>query len=550
MQTEINELVQAVANNLTETTNDPYTTIKELEEQLKQQQMLLKQEKRRLKEQLKAELKEEKRLMKEELKEQKRQEKIDGYYDADGYEIDPKTGLPLPHLKNYRNFFKVDEIYGDRLWKNTFSETIYIDENTELNKDKITEIQARISDIFKGHQQASKESFMYAADAIANEHKKNPIIEYLESLNWDGQVRAEEVFIKYMGVNDTPINRIMTKKWLLGAVMRVYEPGCEFHQMIILSGAQGVGKTSIGKILANAPLRIRDTGKQDNRYFANAPKPDESDQKVYEKICNAWFVSVEELLGFKKSDNTAIKDFLSRDKETCRLAWGVVPGDYKRHCVFFGSTNDECFLKDYSDNKERRIWPMRCNINESDVKAYEITQEYLDQLWGEIVYYYKNQSFNWWLTPEELNELTILQKGFKTSEEDNRLDELHNIFFDKKFKLNEAYEFVNYDDFKNQMNGIINYNNGRESVTLDKIPMIYINRYMNECNFKKLSPKYIQNSGNDFTVKKIKYGDCTKVQCITLTFGFRDLRGKIKKKADEIEDKDVELQNLFNIGGN
>ncbi|MBR5834729.1 MAG: hypothetical protein IKY66_01035, partial [Bacteroidales bacterium] len=45
------------------------------------------------------------------------------------------------------------------------------------------------------------------------------------------------------GVQDTPLVREMTKRWLVGAIQRIYEPGCQNDNVLILTGPQGSGKS-------------------------------------------------------------------------------------------------------------------------------------------------------------------------------------------------------------------------------------------------------------------------------------------------------------------
>ena len=88
-----------------------------------------------------------------------------------------------------------------------------------------------------------------AFQEVARQNSFHPIKEYLESHTWDGVKRVESFFIDYLGANDTPYIREVTRKWFAAAVTRIYEPGCKFDYMPVLVGAQGVGKSStIAKI--------------------------------------------------------------------------------------------------------------------------------------------------------------------------------------------------------------------------------------------------------------------------------------------------------------
>ena len=64
-----------------------------------------------------------------------------------------------------------------------------------------------------------------ALAAVSHERSFHPVRDYLGGLGeWDGLPRLEEVLIDYLGAEDTPIPRAVTKKTLVAAVARVY-PG-------------------------------------------------------------------------------------------------------------------------------------------------------------------------------------------------------------------------------------------------------------------------------------------------------------------------------------
>ena len=71
----------------------------------------------------------------------------------------------------------------------------------------------------------------------------------IESKTWDGNKRIETLFIDYLGAEDNHYNREVTKKWMMGAVARIYHPGIKYDSMIILYGGQGDGKsTTVSKL--------------------------------------------------------------------------------------------------------------------------------------------------------------------------------------------------------------------------------------------------------------------------------------------------------------
>lgn len=86
------------------------------------------------------------------------------------------------------------------------------------------------------------------ADAIALEASaaaRDPVVDYLNSLRWDGIPRVETLFIDYLGAEDTPYTRAVARKCLAAAVTRAFHPGAKYDQVVIFSGPQGIGKSTL-----------------------------------------------------------------------------------------------------------------------------------------------------------------------------------------------------------------------------------------------------------------------------------------------------------------
>jgi predicted P-loop ATPase len=54
------------------------------------------------------------------------------------------------------------------------------------------------------------------------------VCDYLDGLQWDGQKRLDTWVIRYLGAEDTPLNRAFGRKMLVAAVRRARQPGCKF----------------------------------------------------------------------------------------------------------------------------------------------------------------------------------------------------------------------------------------------------------------------------------------------------------------------------------
>src|SRR5699024_698878 len=70
--------------------------------------------------------------------------------------------------------------------------------------------------------------------AVAAERAYHPIQEYLEHLPaWDGVPRVECLLVDYFGAEDSSYTRAVTRKTLVAAIARIYQPGTKFDSVLI-----------------------------------------------------------------------------------------------------------------------------------------------------------------------------------------------------------------------------------------------------------------------------------------------------------------------------
>ena len=90
----------------------------------------------------------------------------------------------------------------------------------------------------------------------AREHKFNPIIDLIKSQPWDGVPRLEHWLTDVYEVPDRPYTRLIGKCFIMGLVKRALQPGCKFDYMVIFEGGQGVGKSTLTRVLGGDNLRF------------------------------------------------------------------------------------------------------------------------------------------------------------------------------------------------------------------------------------------------------------------------------------------------------
>lgn len=203
----------------------------------------------------------------------------------------------------------------------------------------------------------------------SDRHKFNEVRNFLAKLDWDGVHRLDTLFIDYLGANDTPYVRAVTRKSFTAAVARAMEPGCKYDTMLILSGPQGIGKSTL-------------LDKMSCGWFNDNIRTFEG-KEASELLQGVWLVEIGELDAFRQTDVARIKQFLSLRADRFRAAYGRHVKDMPRRCVFFGTTNSSEFLRDRTGN--RRFWPIDVGINPRQKSIWGNLDDEISQIWAEAV---------------------------------------------------------------------------------------------------------------------------------------------------------------------
>ena len=123
---------------------------------------------------------------------------------------------------------------------------------------------------------------------------------------------------------------VIGRKLILAMVYRVFHPGCQYDQVVIFQGGQGVGKSSA--------MRTRGEWFTDNLGAIG-------DKDALLIIHRHWLIEAAELDSMTKADADHFKQFVSSRVDEFRKPYGRVSEAYPRQCVLVGTTNREEFLK-------------------------------------------------------------------------------------------------------------------------------------------------------------------------------------------------------------
>lgn len=149
------------------------------------------------------------------------------------------------------------------------------------------------------------------------------------------------------------------------------KPGCKFDYILTIEGDQGIGKSSLYRILAG----------EENFCDNEILGLDKREQQ--EAIQGVWIYELGELEGMRKADVTHIKLFASKTHDKARPAWGRGVVNRPRRTIFGASTNETNYLRDATGN--RRFWPVSVDKpNRIDLAGVARDR---DQLWAEAAHF-------------------------------------------------------------------------------------------------------------------------------------------------------------------
>jgi predicted P-loop ATPase len=88
-----------------------------------------------------------------------------------------------------------------------------------------------------------------AVQTVAMDRPYHPCRDYVKSQVWDGLARVNSWPTKYLGVQASTYAAKIGRRWLVSAVARILQPGVKADAVLVLEGAQGIGKSTAGRIL-------------------------------------------------------------------------------------------------------------------------------------------------------------------------------------------------------------------------------------------------------------------------------------------------------------
>ena len=221
--------------------------------------------------------------------------------------------------------------------------------------------------------------------AMTAGERTDPVQHWLEALPpWDEAERIPTLLTAALGAEDTPLNRAAATAFMVGAIRRTYEPGCQHDWAIVLIGGQGGGKTTfVAEIVPN----------DYNGWRGRVRNLADDTQKQVESVNNAWIVEFPEMRGTHRLEQ--IKTYMDEPSESFRPPYGRLAERWPRRWVGMGTANDTGggVLPDDPSGNRRYVAVLVDPPGETQeersthVRAY--VSENREQLWAEALVRYR-----------------------------------------------------------------------------------------------------------------------------------------------------------------
>lgn len=304
--------------------------------------------------------------------------------DKDGNE---KSRKLIQSVKNFEIALDNDGRFKGKIKFDEFSQQTYLMGNTpwETSRNNYRawssfDDSALFAILQSDYGLNSRNDYFDALKNVAMRNRFHPVRDLLNSLKWDGREHIRGLLPDYLGAEDTEYTYQVWRLWMLGAVARIFHPGCKFDYTVIFQGRQGLGKSTFLQLMA-----------LNDGWFNDSLDSLDSD-KAAQSLMGSWIIELAELKSLARTAGgvDSVKRFLTATQDKYRVPYERRADIFLRQSVFAGTTNKSDFLQDETGN--RRFLIIQTGVHEPTKNLFDPeAMNDIKAAWAEAVHIYKTE---------------------------------------------------------------------------------------------------------------------------------------------------------------
>lgn len=293
-----------------------------------------------------------------------------------------QNGIPLANLSNAVAILENDPSLKDQFYYDSFLQRVmHAAEDREWSDQDdlrlVIHIQREV-----GITRMPRELVAQAVLSVAYRNQRHCVRTWLDSLKHDGTARIEQFFADCFGAESNAYAQAVGRNFWLSMVARAYQSGCKVDNMVVLEGAQGIGKSQAMQIIGGD-------------WFAEMHESATNPKGFAEILQGKLLIEITEMDSFNRAEVNRVKQAISCPSDRFRPSYGHRAQDHKRQCIFVGTTNRDDWNRD--ETGARRFWPIACH---GEVRL-DIIRENREQLFAEAAVRHKASEPHWIMPADE-----------------------------------------------------------------------------------------------------------------------------------------------------
>jgi len=232
----------------------------------------------------------------------------------------------------------------------------------------------------------------------------NPFTDYFSKIHWDGTTDYIQQLADTVTTTDKKYWDFCFRKWFVAYVGSMVDEDTINHTVIVLTGGQGIGKSSWMRRLVSPALK---------KYLCPSIQgADSKDVSIY--LTENILILLDELENLNRRDLAAFKELITRPKIKIRRPYGRNTENLPRRASFIASVNYEQILTDISGTR-RYLCATVVDID------YEHSVD-MDGAMAQAYALYMS-GFQYWFDQEEIKELNVKNEDFRAKSIEEELVE-------------------------------------------------------------------------------------------------------------------------------